>query len=32
LLTFPLAVAVTEHAPCHVTGGKNYPHFWNPWL
>ena len=22
---------VTAHAPCHWGGGKNYPHFWNPW-
>jgi len=34
LITFTLSETVTAHAPCHVTynrGGKNSPHFWNPW-
>ena len=32
-ITFPLSETVTAHAPCHMTstGGKNSPHFWNPW-
>jgi len=35
LIKLPSPGMVTAHAPCHVTyhrgGGKNYPHFWNPW-
>jgi len=33
-ITLPSLGTVTAHAPCHVTyhRGKNYPHFWNPWI
>ena len=36
LITLPSPGMVSAHAPCHVTyhrggGGKNNPHFWNPW-